>query len=159
MKTPTPPYPADRTLSVTRLIDAPREVVFKAWFAHLQEWWAPAGFTTPRCDVEPQVGGIFRTVMRDGGGNEYPNQGVFLEVRASERIVFTDAFLPGWIPSEKAFLTGVFTFEDEGGKTRYTARALHWNAEDRASHEKMGFHEGWGMVADQFAAVVARVHR
>ena len=45
--------------------------------------------------------------------------------------------------------TFVLTFEDEGGKTRYTARALHWTVADREAHEKMGFHEGWGTVASQ----------
>ncbi len=51
----------------------------------------------------------------------------------------------------------IVTFEDEGGKTRYTARALHWNAADREHHENMGFHEGWGKAADQLAELVARI--
>ncbi|ATB32591.1 SRPBCC domain-containing protein [Melittangium boletus] len=113
--------------------------------------------TTPECEMELKPGGIFRTLMRDDKGNTYPSAGVFLEVNAPERIVFTDAFKPGWVPAEKAFMTGVFTFEEEGGKTRYTARALHWNADDCASHAQMGFHEGWGSAADQFVAVVTRL--
>ncbi|HZV67852.1 MAG TPA: SRPBCC domain-containing protein [Telluria sp.] len=48
-------------------------------------------------------------------------------------------------------MTAILTFEDEGGKTRYTARALHWTVADREAHEKMGFHEGWGTVTDQLA--------
>jgi uncharacterized protein YndB with AHSA1/START domain len=47
----------------------------------------------------------------------------------------------------------VITFEDEGGKTRYTARARRWRAEDRQTHEKMGFHEGWGRCAEQLEEV------
>jgi uncharacterized protein YndB with AHSA1/START domain len=54
-------------------------------------------------------------------------------------------------------MTAIVTFEDEGGKTRYTARALHWTAADRERHEKMGFHEGWGQCADQLAEVARKL--
>jgi uncharacterized protein YndB with AHSA1/START domain len=50
-------------------------------------------------------------------------------------------------------MTGVLTFEDEAGQTRYTARARHWTAEDLQMHEKMGFHVGWGIATDQLAAL------
>jgi uncharacterized protein YndB with AHSA1/START domain len=49
------------------------------------------------------------------------------------------------------------TFEDVNGKTRYTARACHWTEADREEHEKMGFHVGWAMCAEQLAALVARI--
>ena len=58
---------------------------------------------------------------------------------------------------EKPFMTAIVTFEDIGGKTRYTARARHWTVADREAHEKMGFHEGWGQCADQLAALVAKI--
>ena len=51
----------------------------------------------------------------------------------------------------------ILTFEDEGGKTRYTARVRHWTVADREAHEKMGFHKGWGICADQLAALVAKL--
>lgn len=51
-----------------------------------------------------------------------------------------------WVPSGKPFFTCILTFEDEGGKTRYTARARHWNAEDCKAHETTGFHVGWGIA-------------
>jgi uncharacterized protein YndB with AHSA1/START domain len=54
-------------------------------------------------------------------------------------------------------MTVIITFEDEGRKTRYTARVLHWTVADRDEHEKMGFHEGWGQCADQLAALVAKL--
>jgi uncharacterized protein YndB with AHSA1/START domain len=54
-------------------------------------------------------------------------------------------------------MTVILTFEDLGGKTRYTARVRHWTAADRETHEKMGFHQGWGLCADQLAALVARL--
>src|SRR3546814_14765609 len=88
-------------------------------------------------------------------------RGVYLEVVKNEKIVFTDAYNRAWEPSDKPFFTGIVTFEDAkdekgDGKTRYTARALHWTAEDCEAHEKMGFHEGWGQVADQLAALAKR---
>ena len=72
----------------------------------------------------------------------------------NERLVFTDAFTSAWEPSGKAFMTGVIELSDAGpGKTRYVARVLHWNAEDREQHEKMGFHEGWGAATSQLEAL------
>ena len=52
-------------------------------------------------------------------------------------------------------MTLVLTFEDESGKTRYTARALHWTEADRKAHEDMGFHQGWSQCTDQLEALVA----
>jgi uncharacterized protein YndB with AHSA1/START domain len=54
-------------------------------------------------------------------------------------------------------MTAIVTFADEGGKTRYTARALHWTAEDKKTHEEMGFHQGWGQCADQLAALAKTI--
>jgi uncharacterized protein YndB with AHSA1/START domain len=54
-------------------------------------------------------------------------------------------------------MTAIITFADEGGKTRYTARALHWTAADRETHEYMGFHRGWGQCADQLAALAKKI--
>ncbi len=73
----------------------------------------------------------------------------YLEVVPSQKIVVTDAYTKAWQPLEKPFMTAIITFEDEGGKTKYTARALHWNEADGEQHEEMGFHEGWGQCADQ----------
>ncbi|MEI5678003.1 MULTISPECIES: SRPBCC family protein [unclassified Mesorhizobium] len=149
----------DRELVLTRLIDAPREKVFKAWTDAelLKQWFAPLPWTTPVVEVDVRPGGSSMFVMRDPDGNDYPNKGVYLEVVENEKLVFTDAFTEAWLPSEKPFFTGVLTFEDEGGKTRYTARARHWTKEDRDAHEKMGFHEGWGQCADQLEALVKKI--
>lgn len=144
-------------LRITRLIDAPVELVYRAWTQHLAEWFAPHPLTTHLQEVDMRAGGRFRFTMKDPGGPEYPCDGVFLEVVPEHRIVSTDAFLPGWVPSGKAFMVAVTTFENEGGKTRYTATAMHWSAEDRKAHEEMGFHAGWNQVADQFEAVVAKL--
>jgi uncharacterized protein YndB with AHSA1/START domain len=157
-KTDTTPA-NDRELVLTRLIDAPREKVFKAWTDAelLKQWFAPLPWTTPVVEVDVRPGGSSMFVMRDPDGNDYPNKGVYLEVVENEKLVFTDAFTEAWQPSEKPFFTGVLTFEDEGGKTRYTARARHWTKEDRDAHEKMGFHEGWGQCADQLEALLKKI--
>ncbi len=103
-------------------------------------------------DVRP--GGANLIVMRDPQGNDLPNRGVYLEVVENERLVFTNAYTSAWEPSEKPFMTVILTFEDEGGKTKYTALVRHWTVADRETHEKMGFHQGWGQCADQFEALV-----
>jgi uncharacterized protein YndB with AHSA1/START domain len=79
---------------------------------------------------------------------------VFLEIDAPRRLVFTDAFLPGWIPSGKPFMSAEVTFEEVAGKTRYTARAMHWSEADKQAHEAMGFHQGWGESLDRLVTLV-----
>jgi len=152
------PTPAAHALSISRIIDAPRQKIFRAWTepALLVQWWGPHGMTTPECEMDLWVGGQFRTLMRAPDGNEYPTMGVFLEIFAPQRLVFTDAFLPGWIPSGKAFMTAEVLLEELEGKTRYTARALHWSEEDRQAHEAMGFHDGWGQSLDRLETLVTQ---
>jgi uncharacterized protein YndB with AHSA1/START domain len=113
----------------------------------------PWTVASARLDVRP--GGSNLVVMRSPDGTEFPNRGVYLEVVPNERLVFTDAYVEAWVPSEKPFMTGILSFEDLGGRTRYTARVRHWTSADREAHEKMGFHEGWGKATDQLAELVA----
>lgn len=145
-------------LSITRLIDASCAQVFRAWTDPelLKRWWGPRGMTTAECLMQLWPGGLFSTLMRAEDGSEYPTQGVFLEIEAPRRIVFTDAFLPGWIPSAKPFMTAVIELADVHGKTRYTASAWHWSAEDCRSHEAMGFHQGWNESLDRLVELVTR---
>ncbi|MGL4968425.1 MAG: SRPBCC family protein [Inquilinus sp.] len=150
---------SDRELVLTRLIDAPREKLFRAWTEPelMKQWFTPRPWTTPVIEVDLRPGGSNLIVMRGPDGTEFPNRGVYLEIVKNERLVFTDAYTKAWEPSEKPFFTGIITFEDEGGKTRYTARAVHWTVADREAHEKMGFHEGWGLCADQLAELAAKL--
>jgi uncharacterized protein YndB with AHSA1/START domain len=150
---------ADRELMLTRLIDAPREKVYRAWTdPHLlKQWFAPLPYTTPVAELDVRPGGSAFIVMRGPDGKDLPNHGVYLEVVPNQRLVSTDAYVKAWEPSEKPFMTLILTFEAEGGKTRYTARARHWTVADRETHEKMGFHQGWGICTDQLTALVAKI--
>jgi uncharacterized protein YndB with AHSA1/START domain len=151
------PSLAERELVISRIIAAPPERVFRAWTQRLTEWWGPHGMTTPVCEMDLRPGGRFRTIMRAPDGTEYPTRGVFLEVTPPERIVFTDAFDPGWAPHPDIFFTAITTFEAlPGGRTNYTARALHWTVAAREQHEQMGFHQGWGESVDRLVALVTQ---
>jgi len=150
---------SDRELVLTRLIDAPRAKVYRAWTDPelLKQWFAPHPYTTPVAEVDVRPGGANFFVMRSPDGKDLPNRGVYLEVVENERLVFTDAYTKAWEPSQKPFMTVILTFEDEGGKTRYTARVRHWTVADREAHEQMGFHGGWALCTDQLAALVAKL--
>ena len=151
---------ANRELMLTRLINAPREKVYRAWTDPelLKQWFAPLPYTTPVADLDVRPGGANFIVMRGPDGKDMPNRGVYLEVVPNERLVFTDAYVKAWEPSEKPFMTAILTFEDAGGgKTKYTALVRHPTVADREMHEKMGFHKGWGQCTDQLAALVEKL--
>jgi uncharacterized protein YndB with AHSA1/START domain len=138
-------------LALTRLIAAPRHALWRCWTEPdlIKKWFTPRPWTTPVVEVDVRPGGASYMIFRGPDGEEFPNRGVYLEAVPDERLVFTDAYTAGWVPSAKPFMTGIITFADEGGATRYTATARHWTAEDRAKHEDMGFHQGWGKATDQ----------
>lgn len=113
---------------ITRVFDAPRGVVFKAWTEpeHMKRWWGPNGFTTPVCRIDLRAGGIFHNCMRSPEGHDYWSKGVYREIIEPERIVCTDCFSdaegnfvppthyglsPDW--PQEALLTVTFT-EHEG---------------------------------------------
>ncbi|PKO12723.1 MAG: polyketide cyclase [Chloroflexi bacterium HGW-Chloroflexi-10] len=150
---------AERELVLTRIIDASPEKVYRAWTEPelLKQWFAPLPWATSVAEGDVRPGGSSLIVMRDPDGNEYPSRGTYLEVVKNKRLVFTDAFVNAWEPSEKPFMTVILTFENEGGKTKYTALVRHWSVADREQHEKMGFHEGWGQCADQLEDLVKRL--
>ena len=150
MSTPTVP-----DLVLTRLIEQPAAKLYRCWTepALLMQWFVPKPWTISQAQLDVRPGGASLIVMRDPDGNEYPNAGVYLEVVPDRRLVFTDAYTAGWVPSARPFMTGIITFEPDGDHTRYTARVRHWTAEAKAQHEKMGFETGWGICADQLAAL------
>lgn len=150
---------ADRDLVLTRLIDAPPEKLYRAWTEAelLKQWFAPKPYTTPVAELDVRTGGATMIVMRGPDGQDMRLPGLFLEVVPNRRLVLTDAYVTAWEPSAKPFMTAIVTFEEEAGKTRYTAVVRHWTKEDREAHEKMGFHEGWGICADQLTELVGRI--
>jgi len=151
---------ADRELVLTRIFDAPPEKVYRAWTEPelIKQWFAPLPWTTPFAETDVRPGGSNLITMRSPEGEDFPNPGVYLEVVPNERLVVTDAYTRAWEPSEQPFMTLILTFEDLGGKTRYTARVLHWSVADRERHEQMGFHAGWGQCADQLAELLRKIY-
>jgi len=149
--------PTTHELVLDRRLDAPRAAVWRCWTepALIARWFTPAPWTASDVVVDLRAGGGFGMTMSGPGGERHPNAGVYLDVTPGERLVFTDAYVRAWEPSAKPFFTGVVTFADADGGTRYIARARHWSAEDRAAHEAMGFHQGWGAAADQLERLAA----
>lgn len=155
-----PATPADEGLDLvlTRIIDVAADKLFKCWTTPelLPKWFCPPPWFVSKAVIDARAGGNSLITMNGPNGEVMDNPGVYLEVVQNEKIVFTDAFSEAWKPSAKPFMVGIVTFEDLGaGKTRYTAIARHWTAEDKTAHEQMGFHEGWGIATDQLAALAA----
>lgn len=101
-----------RDLILTRIIDAPREKIFKAWTELLKQWFAPLPWTTAKVETDVRVGGASLIVMRGPDGKEFPSYGVYLDVVKNERLVFTDAFTKAWEPSEKPFMVVALISEE-----------------------------------------------
>lgn len=108
----------DREIVYTRLLDAPRELVFSMWTdaAHLDKWWGPRGFTTTTSEIDVRTGGRWRHVMRGPDGQEFPNDIRYVEVNRPRRIIYEHVLWP--------FFTAVVTFLDVNGKTRLTKRMI-----------------------------------
>ena len=157
MKTSSPlQIDPQRDLVLERVIDVPRELVWAALTKpeHLSQWFTPRPWTVAECEIDLRPGGMFKTVMRSPEGGLFPNIGCYLEVVPNERLVWTDALLPGYRPAEKPFITAILTLQSEGSGTRYTATALHRDAAERQRHEEMGFYGGWSTALDQLVAHV-----
>lgn len=147
---------ANHDLVLERIIRAPRAAVWRCWTepALLEQWFCPKPWRVTDARIDLRPGGEFYGLMRGPDGAQFPSLGVFLHVEPGARLITTDAFRPGWLPSERAFMVSDITFADAGGgKTHYRAVARHWSAEARAEHEAMGFHDGWGKAADQLEAL------
>lgn len=147
-------------LVLERVVDVPRELVWAAWTTpdHVKQWFTPAPWTTVECEIDLRPGGIFRTVMRSPAGQDYPHGGCYLEVVENERLVWTELLQAGFRPASGAAevpaLTAIISLASHGSGTKYTAHAMHRDEANRARHEKMGFHEGWGTALDQLVAFV-----
>ena len=158
---------------LTRLFDAPRELVWRAFTdpVHLAKWWGPRIVTTPVCEMDVRVGGRYRIVMRMPDGVDYPMSGVFQEVAKPERLVQTvdcaehpkawhDLVKPNRAPGEDnpvGEMLQTYTFEEVGGKTKLTIRARFKSAAIRDAMVKMGMHQGWSESLDKLVENLAEV--
>ncbi|GAA0732826.1 SRPBCC family protein [Sphingomonas japonica] len=143
-------------LTIERRMAVPRDAVWRAWTEHATEWFCPLPWKAPEVEMDLRPGGISRVRMVGPEGEEMNLTGVILEVVPGERVVSTDAIAPGWVP-QTAFMISVTEFIADGDGTLYRASARHWTDEARQQHEAMGFHEGWGKVAEQLEAVARRI--
>jgi uncharacterized protein YndB with AHSA1/START domain len=137
-------------LVTTRVFDAPRELVFRAWTdpAHLRRWWGPKGFTNPRCEVDARAGGTIRIDMRAPDGTIHPMTGEFIEIVEPERLVFkTEALDRNGEPMFRVLNT--ITFAEEGKKTRLTAHVKVISVVPDAAPYLSGMEMGWSMMLDR----------
>ena len=151
---------------ITRIFDAPRGVVFKAWTdcERLMRWWGPKGFTTPFCKIDLRPGGIFHNCMRAPEGRDYCGKGVYREIVEPERIIFTDFFVdeggdpvpatyygmsPDW-PQETLVTV---TFAEQEGRTKLTLQ--HALGTVPAS-ERERCQLGWSESLDKLAGDLAK---
>jgi uncharacterized protein YndB with AHSA1/START domain len=152
---------ADRELLITRVFDAPRPLVFKAWSKpeHLMRWWGPHGCALTVCETDFRPGGSWRFCMRGPGGGEEWQQGVYREIVEPERLVFTYSFPSGsrgftedakGKPGHETIVT--VNFYDDDGKTRLTVhQAVFENNTVRDDHIR-----GWNEALDHLAAYVTQ---
>ncbi len=141
---------AERELTITRVFDAPRDLVFRAWTdaRNLAQWWGPKNFTNPVCEIDARVGGKLRIHMRAPDGTVYPMKGEIREVVAPERLVFTNIALDAAGNHLLEGLTTV-TFAEEGGKTKMTLRTHAAAVVEYAAAYLQGMEAGWTQSIDK----------
>ena len=147
---------AEREVTITRVFDAPRALVFKAWTdpQHLAQWWGPHGYTTPVCDIEPRVGGELRIHVRAPDGAVHCLEGVIRDVVAPERLVFENTV----VMAGRRMLEGLVTvtFAERGGKTTMKVHARAAAVADEAVSWLRGMNEGWAQTIERLEAFVAQ---
>lgn len=139
-------------LTITRVFDAPRELVWQAWTdpVQLSQWWGPRGISTPldKIHLELRPGGSASLVMVDEAtGEEYPNTGTYLEVVEPERLVWRDDGFPDGTGAG----TVTVTFTDLAGRTQLTIHAVA----DFTDEVRRDAEAGWGSMLDKLAAHLA----
>jgi uncharacterized protein YndB with AHSA1/START domain len=139
----------DRTLVLTRVLDAPRARVFEAWTTPQQvaQWWGPEGFTTEHCEMDIRLGGSYRVSMRSADGVVYWKRGTYREIVAPERIVFTFAWEDNnGQPGHQTIVT--VTFAELGDRTRVTLRQAVFETTSWCEDHR----RGWTSCLERFAA-------
>ena len=152
--------PGNQEIIITRIFDAPRELVWKAWTEpeRMMRWWGPKGFTSPYCKTDLRVGGVYLNAMRSPEGRDYWSTGVYREIVPLERIVCTDSFADengNVVPATHYGLRADYplellvtvTFEEYGGKTRLTLRHTGFPS----GEERDNARDGWNTSLDKLA--------
>ncbi len=146
--------------TVSRIIKAPRSMVWKAWTMpeHLEKWWCPKPMTTKVVGFDLRPGGAFNIVMGDPSGAETPITGAFLEIVPEERIVFTTALTGEWRPAPTLLpITAIISMSDDSSATRYATRVLVKDEEERQKLEQMNFEAGWSLGIDQLSELAEKL--
>jgi len=149
-----------RDLIITRLFDAPRELVWKAWTEpeRISPWWGPKGFTSPVFKIDLRVGGELFSCMRSPEGKDYWSKGFYREIVDFERLVMTDSFADekgNIVPASHYGMSKDFplemlimvTFEEHDGKTKLTLR----HAGMPTGPDGEGAQQGWNESFDKLA--------
>ncbi len=140
---------------ITRVFDAPRALVFKAYADRnlKPQWWGPKYLTTTIDKMDVKSGGLWRYVQRDAAGKEYAFHGVYHEVHSPERIVNTFEFegMPGHVSLETC------TLEEIGGRTKMTGKSVYQSIEDRDAMLKSGMEAGVYETMDRLAELLTKL--
>jgi uncharacterized protein YndB with AHSA1/START domain len=147
--------PIDRVLTITRVFDAPRDLVWRAWTdpSHLMSWWGPRAHPAEQVEADVRVGGRWRHRLRAvEDGSELWHGGVFREVVPPERLVFTFAWEEQGERGNENVVT--ITFTEQGGKTLMDFhQAPFWSTEERDGHQG-----GWGSAFDRLDDLLAHAN-
>jgi uncharacterized protein YndB with AHSA1/START domain len=145
---------ADREIVLTRIFDAPRELVFEAYTdaRHLDEWWGPRGFVTKTIEHDARVGGAWRFTMLAPDGTVFPNRVVYTEVVRPERLAYLH---DSDVDDDPRRFQVTVTFADLGGRTELTSRMLLATPEQRAQVVGFGAIELGYQTLDRFAEHLA----
>jgi len=149
-----------RELTITRIVDAPPALVWKAWTEpkHLSQWFSPRGFTNPVCEVDLRVGGALHIVMRSPQGTDHAMKGIFREVEVPRRLAFTNnAYDVDGTQLLEGFTT--VTFIEVGGKTRMIVETSATGLVDIAPQMLAGMEAGWTQTLEKLDEVIAEMRR
>jgi uncharacterized protein YndB with AHSA1/START domain len=142
----------EREIVITRVFDAPRELVFQAWTdpGHVAKWWGPRGFTNTIYEMDVTAGGVWRFVMHGPDGTDYKNTVVYDEIVKPQRLVYSHVSGPRFKMT--------VTVAENGGKTELTARMTFESAAKRTRPIKeFGALEGLGQTLERLAEQLAEM--
>jgi len=147
--------PTDREIAMTRVFDAPRNLVFEAYTKPelLKRWLGVhGGWSWAVCEIDLRVGGAYRFVWRGPDGTEMGMGGVYREVAAPERIVATEKFDQSWYPGDAVSTTVII---EQGGRTTLTITVRYQSQEARDAVLKSPMEKGMAAGFDKLAELLA----